>query len=424
MRTIYESEKAPLSSSVSLSPSEAEEKKFRLRRRPRWTNATEKYWLSDPLAKDQRWARYIVLIGMATGFCIALGLATWGYFIANRARYVLVMHDVFDDFSTDNWLHEQQLGGYIEGSFDWTTDSVYNSWVSEGMLHIKPTILQEFDNLTFIDLTAQGVCTSLVKTDCYAIQNLTDYESIPTIQTARIRSRKSITFGKVEVTAKLPAGDWIFPTIGLDPEDLIYGHFPASGGIDIVQSRGNPISFISGGRNKIDSIVHFGADGHPYTDQANWARNRVKLSRSEFSAGFHTFGLEWTPTYIRTWLDYPSNTILEVKWPKGFWPKADYARYTNDVNYKYLADPWTNGSLAAPYDVPFHLTLRSNVGAVNGMFADVTSKPWYDGSGRGAAMIAFQDNTTWVDSWGMDAQHTMYIKEVKMWQQMDAKVAN
>lgn len=385
--------------------------------------ATEKFWLTEPLAKDQRWARYIVQIGLAVGVGAALGLAFWGYMKSNRASYVLVLHDVFSDFSSDNWMHEQEIGGFIEGSFDWTTDSPANSWVSDGMLHIMPTLLQGYDDLTTVNLTEQGICTGTTTAECFAIQNVTDYQTIPTIQTARIRSRKSITFGKVEITAKFPAGDWIFPTIGLDPEELIYGQFPASGMITIAQSRGNGLSYISGGRNKIDTIVHYGADGQAYSDQADNARNQVKLSRSDFSAGFHKFGLEWTPTEIRTWLDYSSNTILSVKWPKGFWPKADFARYKDDVNFEYLADPWTNGSLAAPYDVPFHLTLRSNVAAIDGIFADTTSKPWYDGSGRGAAMIAFQNNATWGPSWGPDAQHTLYIKEVKMWQQVNPKVA-
>lgn len=397
--------------------------KFRKRRKVQWAASTDRSWLHRPKARDEQWAGRIVLVGMFLGFAIMFGFIGIGYSRTNRYKYKLIMHDDFSTFSGDNWKRQQQVGGFVEGSFDWTTDSSDNSWVADNILHIKPSITTLAPDLTEVDLTATGVCTSDVRADCYAIQNLTGFKTIPNVQTARLTSTRSITFGKVEVIAKFPAGDWIFSTIGLDPVDLVYGQFPASGQLDLVQIRGNSHSYVSGGRDKVDTIVHFGADGQGYSDAAQLARQQVKSYRSDFSLTYHKFGLEWTPTEIRTWLDYPSNTMMHVTWPNGFWKKANYAQYENDVNYEHLADPWTNGSFAAPYDVPFFLTLRTNVGGVNGIFADSPSKPWYDSAGRDLSMIAFQKDTSWLNSWGLDEQHTMLIKDVKMWQQIDAHVA-
>jgi beta-glucanase (GH16 family) len=47
------------------------------------------------------------------------------------------------------------------------------------------------------------------------------------------------TLYRLEVEAKLPRGDWIWPAVWLLPEDDAYGRWPASGEIDMLESRGN-----------------------------------------------------------------------------------------------------------------------------------------------------------------------------------------
>lgn len=52
---------------------------------------------------------------------------------------------------------------------------------------------------------------------------------------ARISTKNSVTmaFGKVEVRAKLPRGDWLWPAIWMLPKDSVYGDWPLSGEIDV-----------------------------------------------------------------------------------------------------------------------------------------------------------------------------------------------
>ena len=47
------------------------------------------------------------------------------------------------------------------------------------------------------------------------------------------RGSYSIRFGKVEVVAKLPRGDWLWPAIWMAPLDSVYGSWPLSGEIDV-----------------------------------------------------------------------------------------------------------------------------------------------------------------------------------------------
>ena len=50
------------------------------------------------------------------------------------------------------------------------------------------------------------------------------------VQSARIRSVNAFSFkyGRIEIRAQLPKGDWLWPAIWLLPEHNAYGEWPAS----------------------------------------------------------------------------------------------------------------------------------------------------------------------------------------------------
>ena len=78
-------------------------------------------------------------------------------------------------------------------------------------------------------------------TACGAVSNATSGSVINPVQSARLTTRLShhITYGKVEIVAKLPRGDWLWPALWMLPVDDAYGPWPNSGEIDIMESRGN-----------------------------------------------------------------------------------------------------------------------------------------------------------------------------------------
>nr|CAH0104867.1 unnamed protein product [Daphnia galeata] len=66
----------------------------------------------------------------------------------------------------------------------------------------------------------------------------------------------SFTYGTIEITTKMAKGDWIWPgicensfvtltTIWMKPTDNIYGNWPRSGEIDIVEMKGKQISLVT-----------------------------------------------------------------------------------------------------------------------------------------------------------------------------------
>jgi beta-glucanase (GH16 family) len=91
------------------------------------------------------------------------------------------------------------------------------------------------------------------------------------IRSARLRTVNSFStrYGRVEVKAKLPVGDWLWPAIWMLPKHNDFGPWPASGEIDIMESRGNGVDYPANGNNWFGSTLHWGP---------NWDQNRYQLT--------------------------------------------------------------------------------------------------------------------------------------------------
>jgi hypothetical protein len=110
-----------------------------------------------------------------------------------------------------------------------TTDSDTNSYVQDGKLYIVPTLTSDvigqdaiFDN-TIYNITGctynethplaagEKFDTDAYIAACSAVSNATLGTVINPVQSARLltRGRSSIRYGRVEVRAKMPTGDWV-----------------------------------------------------------------------------------------------------------------------------------------------------------------------------------------------------------------------
>ncbi len=129
-----------------------------------------------------------------------------------------------------------------------TTASENNSFVRDGRLYLVPTLTSDvigtaniFNGHTF-NLTG---CTDANQTSCGAVSNDTLGTVIPPVMSARVHTRQpySIRYGRVEISAKLPRGDWLWPALWMLPVNDTYGAWPASGEIDIMEARGNGVDY-------------------------------------------------------------------------------------------------------------------------------------------------------------------------------------
>jgi len=149
------------------------------------------------------------------------------------------------------------------------------------------------------------------------------------------------------------------------PEDSKYGTWPASGEIDIAELRGNNYTYPLG-RDGVTSTLHWGPDSKL---NAYWMTYGTKfLRRTDFSGGYHTYGLQWSKDYLFTYLDSRLRQVFYMKFgPETMWQKGRFAGVT--ANNSIVENPWgKTGNVNTPFDENFFLILNVAVGSQNGWF--------------------------------------------------------
>lgn len=181
----------------------------------------------------------------------------------------LVWSDEFDGsgaINSANWFHQTQLpagGSWYNGEVQHYTNREDNSYLDNGLMHI------------------------IAKKETFYNQGYTkQYTS------ARLNSKFSFTYGRVEVRAKLPSGVGTWPAIWMlgknINEDGAYWdnqgfgtlNWPACGEIDIMEHWGH-------NQNYVQSAMHTPSS---YGGTVNHGGQTIPTASSEF----HVYTLEWS----------------------------------------------------------------------------------------------------------------------------------
>lgn len=128
----------------------------------------------------------------------------------------------------------------------------------------------------------------------------------------RIRSinKGDWTYGRFEARIKLPAGQGLWPAFWMLPTDEVYGGWPQSGEIDIME-------FVAADPTRVLGNMHY---GDPYPNN-KYQGSAFALSTGSFPDAFHTFALEWEAGTLRWFVDdilYMTKTAQDVSpynWP-------------------------------------------------------------------------------------------------------------
>ncbi len=247
----------------------------------------------------------------------------------------LVWSDEFDGNSIDddNWTHEVNCDGGGNNEAQCYTDSEDNSFVSDGSLKIVALPAEE---------GAQKPYTS-----------------------ARLNTRYKADFkyGRIEMRAKLPSGQGSWPAFWMMPTDEVYGGWPRSGEIDIMEAvnlkasdaDGNPESHIYG-------TLHYGQEW-PNNDSSGKAYSLPNGANP--ADDFHTYAVEWQEGEIRWYMDdylYATQRRSQVRYnangdATGLSHRGWYAEYYEQGTGE-LTTHWDN----APFDQEFYLILNFAVG--------------------------------------------------------------
>lgn len=377
----------------------------------------EKPWLEKKDPKE-KWVWILPVIGMIIGIGLAGFLIYEGLQkVSNNHTYCPVLDTDFSNgIDPKIWTKEAEVGGFGNGQFEQTTTTDENAFIKDGMLHIKPTLQDEklVESNNVINLTMDGTCSSDVWSNCVAVTNTTNGTIVNPVKSARLSTKAGakIQYGRVEVEAQIPDGDWLWPAIWLLPVNETYGQWPASGEIDIMESRGNNYTYPMGGNDVVSSALHWGPDA----DNDAWWRNNInrKALHTTYSSGFHVYGMEWTEKYIFTYIDTRLLQVLYTNFDKPFWQKGNFP--VSNANGTRLVDSWSQtGRDSTPFDQNFYLILNVAVGGTNGWFQDgKASKPWVDASST-AKRDFWNARNQWYPTWEKNGE--MKVKSVKMWQQ-------
>jgi beta-glucanase (GH16 family) len=333
----------------------------------------------------------------------------------------LVWFDDFEEFDLSTWQHEITLGGGGNFEFQHYTNNRTNSYVHDSVLYLRPTLTAELiggeKNLyqgTTLDIwggSPADMCTGNAFYGCMRIAGA-EGNILNPIQSARIRTVNSFSFkyGRVEVSARLPVGDWLWPAIWLLPKYNSYGNWPASGEIDLIESRGNDESYQGGGFNTFSSALHWG----PFAteDLYNKTYEVYKSPKGmNLHDDFHVYGLKWTKDYLYTYIDEDTkaNRVLYVDFTtQTFWEHGQFGK-------RKLHNPWEGRPNAAPFDQEFYILMNVATGGLSGFFPDgVGHKPW-NNSQPLAANAFYSAKHKWYPTW--QGEHTaLQVDWIKVYQ--------
>lgn len=390
----------------------------------------------------------VILIGFAGGIIQCY----FSYVNAqlDRKPLCLVMEENFDSEDSvfgenGSFNREVNMDGFGTGEFEMTTASQNNSFVKDGFLYIVPTLTSDsIGNNALFDGTVYNItgCTfnqtrpnnGFITENgatffdeagylqaCSAVSNRTAGTVINPVQSARIntKGKASIRYGRVEIKAKMPNGDWLWPALWMLPVNEVYGSWPLSGEIDIVESRGNGLQYTARGSNYVQGSLNWGPTTflNGVSNSYSWWTER----RRSFGSSFRTYALEWTDKWLRIYVDNRLHTLLDIKFNEPFFERGQFPEVIFDgSNPVALQNPWINGTNATPFDQDFYLIMNVAVGGTNGWFPEAQgNKPWLNGSPNAMRDFALAE-ANWYSTWPNNVEdRAMIVDYVKMWKHCD-----
>lgn len=155
---------------------------------------------------------------------------------------------------------------------------------------------------------------------------------------AKIKSNNSAwQYAYIEIKAKLPSGRGTWPAVWMMPETSIYGGWPKSGEIDIMEHVGYDPGVVHG-------TVHTEAFNHSIGTQVG-----KQTMVPDFDTDFHVYAMNWTENQIEFFVD-----------------GVKYQEFKNNGD----------GPAAWPFDHPFYLILNVAVGGNWGGAEGVDDAIW------------------------------------------------
>ncbi|HEY0059180.1 MAG TPA: family 16 glycosylhydrolase [Flavisolibacter sp.] len=198
-----------------------------------------------------------------------IGFPTTGYDApASYPGYALVWADEFNGpaLNATHWAHQNgdgcpNLCGWGNNELEYYTDRPDNLFFQDGNLVIEA----KKENFSGKSYTSSKILTA---------------------------GKKSIKFGRIDIRAILPKGKGIWPALWLLPQNSVFGGWPRSGEIDLMEMVGHE-------PNKVYGTLHYG----PGPGSIQISRGYTLPGGATFNDEYHVFSLEWKEDQIKWFVD-------------------------------------------------------------------------------------------------------------------------
>ncbi|WP_439183846.1 glycoside hydrolase family 16 protein [Carboxylicivirga taeanensis] len=244
----------------------------------------------------------MVKVGLILLFVWALNMCS------RHEAYELVWHDEFNYIGLPDsakWSYDTQGNssqwGNDESQF-YTEGNAENAWVQDGKLYI-----------------------TAVPTD----KPEQPYTSARLIT----KGKGEWKYGKVEVCAKVAGGQGIWPAIWMLPANNVYGAWPASGEIDIME-------YLGYAPDSIYCSVHTGAYNHLDHTQKSKA-----FHLNDAATSFHVYGMEWSENSCQFFIDGRKVFVFDKE------ARAGSEKWPFDQTFYLILNVAVGGHWAGKYGV-------------------------------------------------------------------------
>nr|XP_012226130.1 PREDICTED: beta-1,3-glucan-binding protein-like [Linepithema humile] len=218
----------------------------------------------------------------------------------------LIFEDNFDNL--ENWNLEQRFAGPPDSEFVvyMTKDATDTS---DGRLSIRPIVIDDKFGVGFASRGSLILdnCTGEIGTEECQRQAAGSY-ILPPVISGRINTKEKFEFlfGRVEIRAKLPHGDWVYPVIILESSENTWA-LGMHREIRIASSVGNEELTTSDGDIISGRILSAGGLFVPTNENDAQSVNRQALSKrrssTPWSNDYHVFEVEWKSGLITVKVD-------------------------------------------------------------------------------------------------------------------------
>ncbi|KAB0796440.1 hypothetical protein PPYR_10501 [Photinus pyralis] len=311
---------------------------------------------------------------------------------------MLIFHETFSRLDKTKWKPEVKFPQVPDFEFVIYDDDPKVLYTEGETLHIRPQLTEDVYGSDSInrELDLNTRCTGLVQSpEC--IRKPRAWHIVPSVTAAQISTVESFSFiyGAIEVKAKMPKGDWLYPEISLVPKSEAYGPGYESGRIRIALAYGN---------QELDNDLYAGGVlGH--SDAArNYGLKKI-FSYTHWTDAYHVYRIEWKPDSIVVKVD---GVVFGTVYPPAGGFAIDHTIIQVDPA---VADRWRKGTVLAPFDQEMYIVLGVGVGGL-GFPESMTNKPWESDHPK-APLQFYRNQSTWKQTWGDSS--VLEVDYVKVW---------